>query len=360
MRARAGDVGEALGDLSARAALGRGEAHAVLLHQGEDGLLHALDVHAVDEFAQTRRRALHHGTDHRLGLLGRAGLGRDLQQTVALLGVGGHRGVGHFVHLLAKDLIDRALADAEDAQRVRHDLPAGELLQIGQRALGEHGAALLGRAGDHDHGLAVLLTGDHDHGLAVLLKGAAGGRAAVVVKDRAALRQQGLGVVVGREVPAVPDVVVQPLALGPVLHQGKAEGLGEDLLGQIVAGRPEAAGRDDDVGAALGDLDAGAQPFGVVAHDGVPAHVDPDPREHLGDIARVGVRHMAEQQLGPDREDLGIIASVRHLPTMILSTPASASSTRPSISIALSARSTSSSFGWVFGWRGVKTVQQSS
>ena len=178
-----------------------------MLHQRENGLLDALHVHAVDIFAQPRRRLLHHGADHLLRLGGGVGLGRHLQQTVALLGIGGHRGIRHAVHLVTEHLVHGALADAEDAQRVRHDLPTGELLQIGQRALGEHRAALLGRAGDHDDGLAVLF------------KGAARRRAAVVVEHGAALGQHGLGIIVRGKVAAVFDIVIQSLALGFVFHQ---------------------------------------------------------------------------------------------------------------------------------------------
>ena len=55
-----------------------------------------------------------------------------------------------------------------------------------------------------------------------------------------------------------------------------AEGGADCLLCEVVAGRTEAAGRDDDGGAALGNLHAVAQTPGVVPHHGMPAYVHPD------------------------------------------------------------------------------------
>ena len=111
---------------------------------------------------------------------------------------------------------------------------------------------------------------------------------------------------VGREAAAADvDVLVKAPVLRLVPHQGQAEGLGQDLLGQIVHRGAKAAGRDDHVGARLRDLHAGAQALGVVADDRVILDVDADLREHLGDVPRVGVRDMAEQDLRTDGDDLG-------------------------------------------------------
>ena len=181
-------------------------------------------------------------------------------------------------------------------------------MQIRQRALAEHGVALLGRAGDHNDDLAVLL------------KAAAGRSAAVVVEHRAALREHCLSEIVVGELLAVADIVVQPLALGLVFDEPEAESLGKDLLCEVVAGGAEAAGRDDYVRAALSRLNTLTQPLRIIADDGVVLHVNADLREHFRNVPRVGVRHMAEQQLGPDGDYLSIVA-LTHGPALSFRSP---------------------------------------
>ena len=307
-RARSGHIGKALCNLSAGAALRSGEGHALFTQQLYYALLDALDVHAVDHIAEALYHVLHHGGDHFLGLVHALCLCGYLEQAVALLGVGRHGGVRHAVHFLGKDIVDGAFAETEDAHRVRYDKLLRELAQIRQRALAEHGVALLGRAGDHDDDLAVLL------------KAAAGRGAAVVVKHRAALREHGLREIIVGELLAVADIVVQPLALGLVLGELEAESLGKDLLCEVVTGGAEAAGRDDDVRAALSRLNTLTQPLRVIADDGVVLHVYADLREHLGNVPRVGIRHVAEQQLSADGDYLSIVA-LTHGPALSFRSP---------------------------------------
>ena len=233
----------------------------------------------------------HHGLRLRLALR----LGGDLQQAVALLGVGRHAGIRHGVHLLPEHLIHAALPDAEDAHRMGDDLLLREAAQIGKAVGTEHGHALVGRPRQHQDDLALPL------------KGAAGGRAPEVVEDRRPLGDQRLLEIVWGKGPVGMDVVVEALPLAPALHQGQAEGLGQDLLGQVVAGRPQTAGGDQDIRPALGDLHAVPQAAGVVPHHGLVADVDADAGEQLGHVPGVGVGDMAQQQLRTDGEDLGVI-----------------------------------------------------
>ena len=132
--------------------------------------------------------------------------------------------------------------------------------------------------------------------------------------DRAALRQHGLRIVVRREVAAVLDILVQPLSLAFDLDQLKAEGARRYHLCQIVACRAKAARGDDYIRALLCNLDAAFKPFGVVAHDRVIAHVYSYLRQQLGYIARIGIRHMSQQQLRPDGDYFSIIASRHFIP----------------------------------------------
>ena len=236
-----------------------------------------------------------HRGHHLLGLFLAFRLGRDLQQAIALLGVRRHGRIGHGIHLLAEDLIDSTLPHPENTDRVGDDLLLGELFQIGQGACPEHRDALVRR------------TRDHDNNRPVLLKGTAGRRTPKVVENRGPLGDQGLRKIVRRKLLSAADVLVERGFLLRALHERQAEGLGEDLLGQIVAGGAEAAGGDDHIGSLPGNGHAVAQTLRIIPHHGMIAHVHPDLREHFGDIAGVGIRDMPEQQFRPDGEDLGII-----------------------------------------------------
>ena len=237
------------------------------------------------------------GLQHLLRLGLAVGLGGHLQQAVTLLGIGGHGGVCHGVHLIPEHLIHGAFAQAEDAQRVGDNLLVRQFFQIGYGAGAEHGVALLGRAGDHDDDLPVLF------------KGAARRGAPVVVKHRAALRQHGLLKVIGGDLPAQIDILIQAPVLVFIPHQLKTKGLRQDLLCQIVTGGAQSAGGDDDIRPLLCHLHA-VQPPGIIPHYGVVAHIDADLGKHFGDIPGVGVGHMAQQQLRAHGEDFGVVGFI--------------------------------------------------
>ena len=112
--ARPRDLGDAPRNVPAGAALRRGETHPLLQQKRQHRLLHAFDVHPVDHVAQAFLHMRDHRGHHRLGLRLALRLGGDLQQTVALLCVGGHGRVRHTVHLIPEELIHRALPHAEN------------------------------------------------------------------------------------------------------------------------------------------------------------------------------------------------------------------------------------------------------
>ena len=296
---------------------------------------------------------LNDGLHHLLGLLGTLGLGSDLKEAVALLGVGRHGRIRHGVHLVAEYLIHRTFGHAENVNCVRDYLLVGKRAQIRHRAGAEHRVALLRRAGQHEDYRAVLG-----------LERAAGSRAPIIVENRTADREHGLlEIILGHllTVAAVCQIIVQACLLVLVHLKLEPEGLCEDLLCQIVAGRAEAAGGYDDIRPFARDLDAVGKALRVIADYGVVLDVYSYLREHEGYIPCVGVRRVAEEYLRSDGEYLDIICLFQvYSPTFILSIPAYASSTSASISSADSICSTSRSLGFVLGCLGVKTVQQSS
>src|SRR5215212_1192249 len=100
------------------------------------------------------------------------------------------------------------------------------------------------------------------------------------------------------------EPLAQPrLQLGPA-HQGHPGHLGQRLPGDVVLGRAQAAGQDDRVGPAEGLADGLGDAFGVVPDHGVAQAVPADVGQALADPGGVGVDDLAEQQLGPDPDDL--------------------------------------------------------
>ena len=115
----------------------------------------------------------------------------------------------------------------------------------------------------------------------------------------AALGQPGLLKIVFRYLPTgfgevVPDGVG---ALG-VEHQRPAEGFGQHLLGQVVAGGPQAAGGDDDVRPAPGQLHRRPEPLGVVPYHGVVIDIDAHGGQFPAQVPGIGIEDVAQQQFG--------------------------------------------------------------
>ena len=97
----------------------------------------------------------------------------------------------------------------------------------------------------------------------------------MVEKGRAALGQPGLTEVVLRHFSADggkkgPDL----FRLRRVEHQGKPKGGGQGLFGQIIVGGTEAAGGDQDIRPAPGNLHRLPQTGGIIPDGAVPADVD--------------------------------------------------------------------------------------
>ena len=95
---------------------------------------------------------------------------------------------------------------------------------------------------------------------------------------------------------------------------GAAEQLGDDLLGDVVAGGAEAAGGDDGAGprersATPSRIAAGSSPTVVRRTTRTPTAASA-----ARDLRAVGVDREAEQQLGADGEELDVHGEVRPVP----------------------------------------------
>ena len=115
------------------------------------------------------------------------------------------------------------------------------------------------------------------------------------MENRAADRQHGLlEVIFGHllAVAAVGEIVVQARALVLVHLKLKAEAFCKRLLCKIIAGGAETAGGDDDIRPAFRNFNAIGKPCGVIADNGVVLYIYADLREHLRNVACVGVYGM--------------------------------------------------------------------
>ncbi len=237
---------------------------------------------------------LSHRADHGLGFGLALCFGGDLQQAVALFGVGRHSRIDHRIHFLGKDVVHGALADAENADGMRDNLLIGQGSQIWNAVFAEHGHTLFRRPRKHQDDFAI---GSES---------TARRRPPLVMKNRTALGQHGLGQIVCRVMRIVMDVIVKGPQFVLILNQAESESLGQHLFGQVVAGRPKPAGGDQNVGTLPGDPDAVAQALGIVSDNGMILHIDTDAGKHLGDISGIGVGNVAKKQFCPDRQDFRI------------------------------------------------------
>ena len=167
-------------------------------------------------------------------------------------------------HFFVEKLVDGALPHAEGHDVLGDDDLVGELPQVRLHVAAKHGFHFVGGTREHK---------DVD---ALRFEGAAGGGAHGVVEDRAALRQFRLLGVVLRHGDVEGGFVESPDVLENVgvEDEGLSEGFADGLFGEVVAGGAQAAGGDEDVRTAAGDVQRLPEALGVVAYDGVPEDVD--------------------------------------------------------------------------------------
>ena len=261
----------------------------------ETDLRQIFHVHPVYHVPQGGADLRHHRGQHGLCLRLAGGLGGGPQPHLAGLGVGGEGRVHHVGHPVVEQLVHGTLPHAEGHDVAGDDDLSGEGPEIRLHTPAEHGLTLMGR------------TGQHQHMDAAGLEGAAGGGAHRVVEYGAALRQLRLLDVVLRHGHVEGGLIKGPDVRQNVRmeHQLLPEGLTDGLLGQVVIGGAQAAGGEDDVRPAAGDVQRLAQPLGVVPHHGVPEDVDAQGGQALGEHLGVGVGDVAQQDLRAHGDDLG-------------------------------------------------------
>ena len=348
---RAGEIGHALGDKAAGAALRGGERPSLLAQQDGDDLLQAADVNAVDPLADDGHDLFDRAAQHLLGLRLALRLGGHAQHTLVGLGVGRNAGVGHRGDPVVQHCLDLALALPVDAQRAGDDDLVGKRAQIGDRAGPEHFAALVRR------------TGEHEDMYAALAEAAAWGGAIVVAENGAVFRQVGLLEIILRQLAADGgEVCAQSVGDLGMKDVFTPEHGADGLLGEVVVGRTEAARGNDDICAAARELQCLGETCGVVADNGVIEHVDAERGELLREHLRVRVGDVAKENFGADGNEFSSVGHGKPPYSLIRtrSRPTIARSHSASMSSTASSSRTSSTWGLVLGWRGVKTVQQSS
>ncbi|MGC3970526.1 MAG: hypothetical protein QM775_25270 [Pirellulales bacterium] len=189
--------------------------------------------------------------------------------------------------------LERRLADAGGAD-LDVSLALGEQPARGQARddlLGEHRAQFIRRPRQHDEHLAILLDPE-------------AGRGAVGVGQHfAALELVGLLEIVGRghAVELREALRDRPLD-GGIEHQFLAERLREHVARAVVAGRPEPAGRDDDVGLRPALAELRGDGVGFVGDGHVARQLHAAAAEFGADPRQVAVGRQSEQQLIAQRE----------------------------------------------------------
>ena len=88
-----------------------------------------------------------------------------------------------------------------------------------------------------------------------------------------------------------------------VLDQLAPGHLGDDLSGQIVLGRADAAAGNDDIGALQRARDDFFHPRRVVADDRFEIEIHAERSQPLRHPRRIGVDDLSQQQLRPNRND---------------------------------------------------------
>ena len=170
---------------------------------------------------------------------------------------------------------------------------AGVAAQVGHGGVGEHGDHLLGRAGEHDDQLALPLHGETRRG------------ALVVLEHGAAFGHLRLLAGIGGQLDAALGVVAGDALHGLlVAHHLRAEVGRYRLLGHVVKGGAKAAGGDDQVSSVKGVVEGLFQPLRVVPHHRLVVQVDAHGGQLLGDVRRVGVDDVAQQQLRAHAQNL--------------------------------------------------------
>ena len=91
-------------------------------------------------------------------------------------------------------------------------------------------------------------------------------------------------------------------------HQLFAHAGGHRFLGQVIVGRTQPAGGDDDIGPGKGQLYRLGQARGIIPYHTAVVEVEPNSGQGRRDLGGIGIQGAAHQQLGAHTDDLRCFA----------------------------------------------------
>jgi hypothetical protein len=106
-----------------------------------------------------------------------------------------------------------------------------------------------------------------------------------------------LPVVIAHRSSQPPEEVADLLKKAGLKHKGPVQDFRHSFPGQVVQGRPDSAGGNDKIRPAQSGSQGALDPFQVVSHRALEMQVQAHGGQLLGDVGRVGVHDLAQQQL---------------------------------------------------------------
>ena len=287
----AGHTGQALGDHAAGAAFGGGNGQAVGLQRVHHRFFQSGDILIIHRIAQQIIELFGVGAAHslRIGVVLRPGGNADL----ALAGLAVDGGGGVWVFQQRTHPVFQIALAAQHPQRQAVQGAALPRQQQRAHAFLPHGLHLVGHAG-------------HQHGTVTVLLEPCARRGAVVVDHLMPMhRHHGLLAVVGGGLaPGAGKEVYDLLPLIGVKGKGVAKAGGHRLLGQIVRRGAQPAGEHQQVAPLLCLVDKIRQTAMVIADGALPPDCDAQRSQLPAEVLGIGVKNVAEQQLGTHTDDL--------------------------------------------------------
>ena len=234
-------------------------------------------------------KGLHHGP--RLFFRFRPGGHPD--KHLVILGIGGGGGVSA-LHQVINQLCHGTLAHSEHMKVFRDNhrvFPGG---QTGDGIPDQHGRQLRRRPGQHHHDFPRFR-----------FKNAAGGCAHIIGQHRAAFGEPRLFFLAFTPQTAL-EVLLNPPQAFLMEYQLFPGSSGNGLLGQVIPGRPQPSGSDQNIAAGQSGFHRFLQPSGIIPHGGAVQHVHPDGGQLPGHNGGIGIHRVAQQQLGTHGENFCI------------------------------------------------------
>jgi len=289
----AGDVGKFTGEEAAGAGFGKGEggfagAKFVKDDFGEGGVAKADEV-----LVEGSTQFVADGFELSGAEVAGAGGNADIHLT--LMSTKGEAEAGVFVDDGANTVLDVHFRDAGGANLEVSvtGMEGAGFEEAGEDFSFEHGAELVGWAGEHDEDFAVFLQID-----------AGGGAEAVAEELGAAGAETLLAVVGGHRTFGAKEAFEDGGFGGGVKFEGEAEDAGDGFAGVVVGGGAEAAGGDDDIGSLPAIAEGGFDISGFITDDEVAANGEAMAGEFATEEVEVGVGTEAEEEFVAEGQEV--------------------------------------------------------